>query len=214
MLPHASRDARASKGSAGEPASLALHPLVAAAARGELPSWAVAGASRREHMARVARLLDDWATALGSSDDDRARWRAAGYLHDALRDERADVLRPLVPTEQRDLLGPMLHGPAAAERLRQEGVRDEEILSAVAAHTTGGAGLAVLGLALYAADYLEPGRDFGSEAGELHASLRARMPGDLRAVVRDVAAERMRRGLESRRPIHPDTLALYNELAR
>jgi 2-amino-4-hydroxy-6-hydroxymethyldihydropteridine diphosphokinase len=93
-------------------------------------------------------------------------------------------------------------------------VRDEEILSAVAAHTTGGAGLAVLGLALYAADYLEPGRDFGSEAGELHASLRARMPGDLRAVVRDVAAERMRRGLESRRPIHPDTLALYNELAR
>jgi len=214
MLPHASRDVRASKGSSGEPASPALHPVVAAAARGELPSWAVAGTSRREHMARVAGLLDDWATALGSSEDDRARWRASGYLHDALRDERADVLRPLVPPDQRDLLGPMLHGPAAAERLRQDGVRDEELLSAVAAHTTGRAGLAVLGLALYAADYLEPGRDFGPKSDELHASLRARMPGDLRAVVRDVAAERMRRGLESRRPIHPETLALYNELAQ
>jgi 2-amino-4-hydroxy-6-hydroxymethyldihydropteridine diphosphokinase len=213
MLPHASRDIRASTSASGGPAS-ALHPLVAAAARGELPSWAVAGAARREHMARVAGLLDVWAAALGSSEDDRARWRAAGYLHDALRDERADVLRPLVPPGQRDLLGPMLHGPAAAERLRQDGVRDEELLSAVAAHTTGRAGLEVLGLALYAADYLEPGRDFGSEADELHTSLRARMPGDLRAVVRDVAAERMRRGLESRRPLHPDTVALYNELAR
>jgi 2-amino-4-hydroxy-6-hydroxymethyldihydropteridine diphosphokinase len=214
MLPHASRDVRASKGASGGTAPLALHPLVAAAARGELPSWAVAGSARREHMSRVAGLLDDWAATLGSSDVDRARWRAAGYLHDALRDERAETLRPLVPPEQRDLLGPMLHGPAAAQRLRQEGVRDEELLSAVAAHTTGRAGLSALGLALYAADYLEPGRDFGSVQEALHASLRARMPGDLHAVVRDVAAERMRRGLESRRPIHPDTLALYNELAR
>jgi 2-amino-4-hydroxy-6-hydroxymethyldihydropteridine diphosphokinase len=214
MLPHASRDARASQGSSTGSHPSALDPVVAAAARGELPSWAVAGSSRREHMDRVAGLLDAWAADLGSSADDRARWRAAGYLHDALRDERADVLRPLVAPDQRDLLGPMLHGPAAAQRLRQDGVRDEELLSAVAAHTTGRAGLGVLGLALYAADYLEPGRDFGTLQEELHASLRARMPGDLRAVVRDVAAERMRRGLESRRPIHPDTLALYNELAR
>ena len=50
-------------------------------------------------------------------------------------------------------------------------------------------------------------------AAELLASLRARMPEDFRAVVRDVAGERMRRAIESRRPIHPDTLALWNELS-
>jgi 2-amino-4-hydroxy-6-hydroxymethyldihydropteridine diphosphokinase len=104
----------------------------------------------------------------------------------------------------------MLHGPAAAERLRRDGVQDEEVLAAVASHTTGGAGLPTLAKALYAADYLEPGRDY---AAELHGRLRSRMPDDLVAVVRDVAGERMMRALESRRPIHPDTLALWNELA-
>jgi 2-amino-4-hydroxy-6-hydroxymethyldihydropteridine diphosphokinase len=151
-----------------------------------------------------------WALPLRLSADDRARWRAAGWLHDALRDESANVLRPLVPPAQREWPGPLLHGPAAAERLRHEGVQDEELLDAIAAHTTGKAGLGRLGHALYVADYLEPGRAY---AAELHASLRARMPKDFRAVVRDVAGERMRRAIESRRPIHPDTLALWNELA-
>lgn len=197
-----------SQGSSTIPAS--LHPTIAAASRGDLPSWTVAGEARRAHMARVADLLGSWAAALGLSEDDRARWRAAGYLHDALRDERADSLRPLVPAAQQIWAGPMLHGPAAAERLRHEGVRDEELLSAVAAHTTGRAGLGDLGLALYAADYLEPGRGY---TADLHAALRSRMPHELRTVVRDVAGERMTRALESRRPIHPDTLALWNELA-
>ncbi|MGE0159109.1 MAG: HD domain-containing protein [Gemmatimonadales bacterium] len=203
MLPKTSREPAADR-------SGGLHPLVAAAARGELPEWSVAGAARREHMGRVAALLGEWASALGLARDDQARWRAAGYLHDALRDERADVLRDQVPPSARDLPGPVLHGPAAAERLRREGVDDAEILAAVASHTTGGAGLPMLAHALYAADYLEPGRTYGAD---VHAALRSRMPGDLEAVVRDVAGERMTRALQSRRPIHPDTLALWNELA-
>lgn len=211
---HASRDVGRSRASPTGPHSTGMHPVIEAASRGELPSWTVAGTSRREHMARVAALLDSWATSMELPEDERARWRAAGHLHDALRDERADALRPLVPSADEGLAGPMLHGPAAAERLRQDGVSDEDLLSAIAAHTTGRAGLGAVGLALYAADYLEPGRDWGSpQVAELHAALRARMPNDLRAVVRDVAAERMRRALESRRPIHPDTLSLYNELA-
>ena len=201
MLSNASRDVPAT--------SLRLHPVVAAASRGELAPWAVAGPARREHMARVAGLLDVWATALGLGDDDRARWRAAGHLHDALRDERPDALRPQVPVALRDLPGPVLHGPAVAERLRRDGVADDELLSAVASHTTGAAGLGTLGMALYAADYLEPGRDYGSDA---HAALRARMPSELHEVVREVAGERMMHALERKRAIHPGTLALWNEL--
>src|SRR5687767_6850364 len=67
--------------------STEMHPVVAAAARGELPGWAVAGAARREHIARVAGLLDSWAVGLGLQGVERARWRAAGWLHDALREE-------------------------------------------------------------------------------------------------------------------------------
>ena len=186
-----------------------LHPIVLAAARGELPDWAVARPVRREHMARVAALLDTWAAALSLSEDDRVRWRAVGYLHDALRDERPDALRSQVPPERRTLPAAVLHGPAAAERLRRDGVRDEELLAAVACHTIGGEGLGALGRALYVADYLEPGRKYGTE---WHALLRDRMPRDLNGVLREVVGERIRRGRESRRPIAQETLALWNEL--
>ena len=160
-------------------------------------------------MARVAGLLNTWATTLSLAQDDRLRWRAAGYLHDALRDERPDLLRSQVPTAQRDLPDAVLHGPAAAERLRVEGVRDEDLLAAVACHTIGGEGLGVLGRALYVADYLEPGRPYGTES---HSRLRERMPGDLSGVLREVVDERIRRGRESGRPIARETLALWNEL--
>jgi 2-amino-4-hydroxy-6-hydroxymethyldihydropteridine diphosphokinase len=160
-------------------------------------------------MARVAGLLDTWAAALSLPDGDRTRWRAVGYLHDALRDERPDTLRSQVPPERRDLPDAVLHGPAAAERLRLAGVRDEELLSAVACHTIGGQGLDVLGRALYVADYLEPGRSYGTES---HARLRDRMPGDLTGVLREVVGERIRRGRESGRTIARETLALWHDL--
>lgn len=205
MLPRVSRDAAPGTREA------TLHPLVAAAAHGDLPGWAVAGPARREHMARVAALLDGWAAALNLADDDRARWRAAGYLHDALRDERAEVLRPFVPAALRDLPSSVLHGPAAAKRLREAGVDDEELLEAIASHTIGGAGLGTLARALYVADYLEPGRAY---ATEWHTRLRDRMPADLGAVLREVVGERMRRGRESGRTLAPETLALWDELER
>ena len=200
MLPRVSPDV---------PQPAPLHPWVAAAARGELPDWAVAGPTRREHMARVAALLDAWAAALDLSEDGRARWRAAGYLHDALRDERPEVLRPLVPPRLRDLPSSVLHGPAASERLREAGVHDEELREAIASHTIGGVRLGTLGRALYIADYLEPGRAY---ATEWHARLRDRMPGELHDVLREVVADRMRRGRESGRTLAPETLALWNEL--
>jgi len=62
------------------------HPPVSAAAAGRLPRWAAAGEERRAHMARVAALLEAWARDLGLGNRDILRWRAAGYLHDALRD--------------------------------------------------------------------------------------------------------------------------------
>ncbi len=161
-------------------------------------------------MARVAELLDAWAAEFGLPDGERARWRAAGWLHDALRDADPEVLRPRVPPDRQGLPGAVLHGPAAAERLRIDGVDDGEFLRAVACHTIGSHRLRRLGRALYAADFLEPGRDFEPE---WRAGLRDRMPHALDDVVREIVQARIRylvqRGIE----LLPDTVAFWNALA-
>lgn len=184
-----------------------LPPLVAAAARGELPAWARAGAARREHIARVAALMDEWARGLGLPEEERARWRAAAWLHDALREAPPEELRPLVPEEFRHLPGPLLHGPAVAARIAGEA--DASLQDAVRFHTVGHPRLDRLGRALYLADFLEPGRDFSRE---WCAELRARMPGELDAVLLEVVAARIRHLLERRKPIRPETASFWSAL--
>jgi 2-amino-4-hydroxy-6-hydroxymethyldihydropteridine diphosphokinase len=160
-------------------------------------------------MARVATLLDTWAGARRHPDDDRARWRAAGYLHDALRDERPEALRRALPPDIASVSEAVLHGPAAAARLRSEGVDDDELLEAIACHTLGRPGLRTLGRALYVADYVEPGRAY---ATEWHARVRERAPADLEGAFREVARERVRRGRDSGRALAQETLAMLREL--
>lgn len=185
------------------------HPLVLDAANGRLPEWAEAGAKRREHIARVAALLDSWAGEAGLSAEDRQRWRAAGYLHDALRDAAPEALRPLVSGDLAALPGSLLHGPALATRLRRAGVGDEELLGAIAFHTVGDPTLGPLGRALYAADFLEPGRTYHVEGRE---GLCARAPTELDAVAREVARLRITHLLRNGLPLHPRTVAFWNAL--
>lgn len=188
-----------------EPRPPAVSATVRAAARGELPRWARMSAERRAHAARVAALMDEWAAALGLPADERLRWRAAGWLHDALRDAEPAGLRPRLPERFRDFPDPLLHGPAAAERL--DGEADAELLDAVRYHTVGHASLGRLGRALYLADFLEPGRDFRPE---WRAGLRARMPAGMDAVLAEVIGARIRHLLDERRPIRPETVAFWN----
>ncbi|HSH45815.1 MAG TPA: HD domain-containing protein, partial [Longimicrobiales bacterium] len=63
-----------------------MHPSIAAASTGQFPDWTDAGEERRAHIRRVAGLMDTWAEALGLEAAERGRWRAAGILHDSLRD--------------------------------------------------------------------------------------------------------------------------------
>lgn len=189
---------------------LSLHPAVANAAEGRLPDWAMAGDDRRAHMERVSALMDSWADALGVEDDERRRWRAAGHLHDALRDADPDALRARVPPALQGLPGALLHGPAAAERLRIDGVEDGELLKAVAFHTVGSPRFRRLGRALYAADFLEPGRPYRPD---WRAELRGRMPDELDAVVREVLRARIGHRLERGDPVLAPTMDFWNRLS-
>lgn len=187
------------------------HALLEDAAAGRLPPWAEAGEKRRAHMARVAALLDEWAAKLGLDEAERVRWRAAGWLHDALRDAPPERLRPLLSEPFRDLPAGYLHGPATAERLRAEGVDDTELLDAIRYHTLGWDRLGTLGLCLIAADFLEPGR---VQRAEWRAALRARMPHELNAVMREVVRAKVERDLQAGEPVRPELLSLWNALVR
>ncbi len=191
------------------PGSGSLNPLVRSAADGVLPSWSVASDRRKEHMERVHDLMAEWSKELGLSEGAQLRWRAAAYLHDALRDADPGALAPRLPPSLRELPPDALHGPAAAERLRVGGVSDGELLSAVAWHTVGDSGFGALGRALYAADFLEPGRPFGTE---WRAELRGRMPDELDRVAFEVLRARIGHLIERGAALQRRTLAFWNEL--
>jgi HD superfamily phosphohydrolase YqeK len=123
-----------------------------------LPDWAQVSDKRRAHIARVVALLDRWAEEMRIPADEASRWRAAGILHDALRDAPEPMLRALSGDGHRPV--EILHGPAAAVRAEQDGERRHEVLDAVRYHTVGFPTWDRTGRALYMADFLEPGRSF------------------------------------------------------
>lgn len=185
---------------------MALSPSLFA---NDLPYWACVDAPRRAHIQRVVRLVDDWGAALGWSDAERERLRAAGWLHDALRGAPADELRAMVPAALQNLPPKLLHGPAAAEKARAEGVDDVDVLAAIAFHTVGHPDLGMIGRLLYLADYLEPGRSFDPAS---RAALRARMPADWRAVLQAVVRSRVNHLLDAGNPVRPETMGFWNSV--
>lgn len=175
-----------------------MAPAPGNAAQGGLPPWAVVSPRRAEHVARVVALLDQWASAADIGSTERQRWLRAGWLHDALRDASEDTLRQLLPDNFDPL--PLLHGPAAAVRAIVEGEIDEEVLDAVRWHTVGNAGWGPTGRALYAADFLEPGRPF---AREERALLAAAYPTDPAGVLVQVVTLRSKHQEARGRIEHP-----------
>lgn len=116
----------------------------------------------------------------------------------------------MVDDEFAALPGKLLHGPAAAGRLAREGIGDDGLLRAVAFHTLGHPALDTAGVALYAADFLEPGR---AVRAEWRASLRRRMPGKLDEVALEVAGARTKHLREISESVRPETTA-FLELLR
>jgi 2-amino-4-hydroxy-6-hydroxymethyldihydropteridine diphosphokinase len=171
-----------------------------------LPEWAQVSDKRRAHVVRVTALLDDWAAMLGLPAHEARAWHDAGRFHDALRDAPENLLRELAG----DMSGytvDMLHGPAAAERLRRQGEDRLDLLNAVRFHTVGYGDWGRLGRALYMADYLEPGRKFSR--GD-RAYLAAQVPHDFDGTFRQVVRARLEWSLREGMRLYPEAVALWN----
>lgn len=173
----------------------------------ELPPWAQVSDKRRAHIKRVAELLEQWASAMHVSPEERRDWIDAARWHDSLRDASREMLRVLAgnaPYEPE-----MLHGPAAAERLAQDGERRSNVLEAIRYHTVGAPTWDRTGRALYMADFLEPGRSFSRED---RAFLAAQVPHDFDRVFRQVVRMRLVYALNEGHTLFPETVQLWNTI--
>jgi HD superfamily phosphohydrolase YqeK len=176
--------------------------------RRALPAWAVVGAQRIEHIARVVTLLGQWGAALGVAAEETARWERAALLHDALRDADAPTLSrypPLPPWPMKTW-----HGPAAASAAAADGERDTGVLEAVRYHSFGYARWDDAGRMLYIADYVEPGRTY--ERARLDDFI-ARVPSEPRIVLREVAAMRLGWRLHNGGRMARETWEFWNSIA-
>jgi 2-amino-4-hydroxy-6-hydroxymethyldihydropteridine diphosphokinase len=127
-----------------------------------------------------------------------------------VRDEEPEKLRGQVEPGFRDLPGKVLHGPGASHLLESDGVDDAELLHAISFHTLGSADFGTLGFALFAADFLEPGRKIRED---WRAELRRRASAELESVVREILSARIGYLLERGRPLRPETMGMWNRLS-
>src|SRR4051812_37540571 len=173
----------------------------------ELPAWARVKRKRRAHIARVTALLTEWADAMHLDPADRQTWIDAGRYHDALRDADVAELRTLAGASIDEV--ELLHGPAAAARLEQDGEIRHNLLLAIRYHSIGSRDWDRVGKALYMADYLEPGRKFDQER---RAALAARVPRDFDGAFREVVQHRMAYAQEKNFTVYPESVALLESV--
>lgn len=119
---------------------------------------------RYEHTKGVAATARALAVRYGASPH---KAELAGWLHDIVKQAPQEELLQLM--EQDAIMAgltsrrpyPIWHGPCGAIYAKHYcGVQDEEILSAIACHTTGKPAMALLDKILFTADMISPERDF------------------------------------------------------
>lgn len=167
--------------------------------------------SRFEHSLRVYEMALEMAKWYGLPTEKLA---VAALLHDCGRrvpvEKSAEQARAWgQPVDDVELRQPILfHQKLGAYIARTEyGVKDSEILDAIARHTTGGKGMSKMAQVVYLADMIEPGRVYpGVE--ELRQVARQ----DLRQGMLKCYAHTIKFLLDTGLLVHPDCVAGYNEL--
>ncbi len=167
---------------------------------------------RATHSLNVAKAAVQLAEKYGA---DVRQAEIAGLLHDCTKEMSAKEQLQLL--EQFDIMitaaehcaHKLLHavtGPVVAQT--EFGVTDEAVLSAIRYHTTGKAGMTLLKKIIYVADFISEERTFpGVE------KLRVTAFENLDDAVFAGLAFTLQDLVSKGKPVHPDTVAAYNEQA-
>lgn len=165
-----------------------------------------------EHSERVADTAA-WLASLYSVDVESAR--LAGLLHDWHREMPAEELVAraralgLDVTEVDEAVPYLLHGPVAEADLAEAYPElSDEVRGAVGAHTYGVPKMTPLAMVVYIADVIEPGRRRGG-VDELREAAGTR---PLELLFADVYAGALHHLIETRRRLHPQTVATWNAI--
>lgn len=166
---------------------------------------------RFHHSLCVAQEAKRLAELYGA-DADKAY--TAGILHDIMKDTPKEAQRQIFADYAVDLddvekhSTTLWHARSGEVFLRHVlGVTDEEILSAVRYHTTGRAGMSLLEQVLFTADFTSADRDYPDVS-----VMREYANQSLIKAIRYGVEYTIRDLIEQGRPVHPDTLAVYNEI--
>lgn len=102
----------------------------------------------------------------------------------------------------------VIHAPLGAAVAKAEyGINDEEILHAIAFHTTGGCNMTRLDKIIYIADMIEPSRDYpGVDA------LRKEAEKDLDSAMLMALKSTLEFNIKKGSIVHPDTIDAWNDL--
>ncbi len=165
---------------------------------------------RFHHSLEVAKQAKHLAKKYGT---DPQKAYTAGLLHDILKDTDADsqlqILKEFgILLDAVEQGAPKLwHARSGAVFLEHIlGITDAEILGPVRYHTTGRAGMTMPEIVLYLADFTSADRDYPDV--EIMRTLTEQ---DWRAAMRYALEYTIRDLNEQNRPVHPDTLACYQE---
>lgn len=185
-----------------------------------LPEWDIAlaalgnrlGAKGVAHSVRVAETAGEIAATYGV---DIEAARMAGLLHDWCKDTGdaelldAAAARGLEVTPVDAAVPYLLHSAVGAAEVREAfpGI-DDEVITAIGAHTYGSADMSPLDMVVYVADTIEPGRNHEP----VHALREAVGTVSLVELFTRTYAESLRHLVDTRRRIHPDTAAMWNRL--
>lgn len=165
---------------------------------------------RYTHTANVAAQAKILALRFGANVE---KAQLAAWLHDIAKEMSQNALLQLArrggimaELERRPVQ--VWHGPCAALYAKEEfNVQDEEVLSAIACHTTGKQNMSLLDKVIYLADYISSERDFeGVE--ELRQLAETNLDA---AVVRgmQISLEQLK---QAEKPLDDDTIAALSYL--
>jgi predicted HD superfamily hydrolase involved in NAD metabolism len=168
-----------------------------------------------KHVVGVAKTAAMLAGRFGA---DKSKAEIAGLLHDCAKDLGPRELGAAVKKyriklgKQTRKIPAIWHGLVARKIAEKEfGIKDPSVLRAIAVHSTGGLHMGKIEKIIYAADFIEPGREY-RESRELRKLLKKNITLDY--LVYSVIIEKIKYLKKENRLIHPSTKLLFNQIKR